>query len=207
MKQKLLAAFAGYTLVGIASGLFVYSGLGADCFNSLVKGVAPLFGLRVGTTNYLVQMCIFALVLVLGGKRYAGAGTVLGSLVVSVIVNLFGSVLAPVFASLPLAVKMTAALLGAPLAGFGLALIQQSGMGSCANDIFPILISERLPRFQFRTVRIGYDCAELFIGFALGVLPGFTTLCAALLIGPCIQASLWLLNRPRRLRPMVRRAR
>lgn len=207
MKQKLFAAFTGYSLVGIASGLFVYSGLGADCFNSLVKGVTPLLGLRLGTTSYLVQMCVLALVLLLGGRRHAGPGTIFGSLIVSTIVNLFGSALAPVFAALPLAGRVTAPLLGAPLAGFGLALVQRSGLGSSANDILPILISERLPRFQFRTVRVAFDCAELLTGFALGVLPGFTTLCAALLIGPCIQASLWLLDRPKRLRPIVRRAR
>lgn len=200
MKQKLFAAFTGYSLVGIASGLFVYSGLGADCFNSLVKGVAPLLGLRLGTANYFVQMCILALVLLLGGRKHAGPGTIFGSLIVSVIVNLFGSALAPVFAALPLAGKMTAALVGTPVAGFGLALIQRSGLGSSANDILPILISEHLPRFQFRTVRVAFDCAELLLGFALGVLPGFTTLCAALLIGPCIQASLRLLSRPKRLR-------
>lgn len=207
MKQKLFAAFTGYLLVGIASGLFVYSGLGADCFNSLVKGVTPLLGLRLGTTSYLVQMCIFAAVLLLGGKKHAGPGTIFGSLIVSAIVNLFGSAFAPVSAHLPLAGKMTAALLGAPLAGLGLALIQQSGLGSSANDILPILLNERLPRFQFRTVRVAFDCTELLLGFALGVLPGFTTLCAALLIGPCIQASQRLLNLPRRPRLAIRRAR
>lgn len=205
MKQKLCSALAGYSLIGIASGMFVYSGLGADCFNTLVKGFAPLLGLAVGTASYLVQMVMLAAVLLLGGRKYAGPGTVFGSLIVTLIVNLFGSALAPAMAAMPLAGKVTTVLAAAPVSGLGLALIQVSGLGSTANDIMPILISERLPRFQFRTVRVAYDCAELLTGLALGVLPGFATLCAALLIGPCIQASLRLLSHPKRL--AVRRVR
>lgn len=200
MKQKIAAAFAGYLLIGTASGLFVYSGLGADCFNSFVKGVAPWLHLAVGTSSYVVQVVMLAAVLLLGGRKQAGPGTVLGSLVVMVIVNLFGSVFAPFLLTMPLAGRVAMVLLAAPLSGFGLALIQCSGLGSTANDILPILFSERLPKLQFRTVRVLYDCTELLAGMALGILPGFTTLCAALLIGPSIQASMWLLKRPMRMK-------
>ena len=154
MKQKLCSALAGYSLIGIASGMFVYSGLGADCFNTLVKGFAPLLGLAVGTASYLVQMVMLAAVLLLGGRKYAGPGTVFGSLIVTLIVNLFGSALAPAMAAMPLAGKVTTVLAAAPVSGLGLALIQVSGLGSTANDIMPILISERLPRFQFRARRL-----------------------------------------------------
>lgn len=207
MKRKVIYALAGYSLIGIASGLFVYSGLGADCYNSFVEGIVPFLGLAVGTVSYLVQMSMLVLVLLLGGPRRVGPGTLLGSLIVTLILNLFGGVLAPAMSALPLTGKVSAALLGTPVAGLGLALIQESGLGSTANDTLPILLSERLPKLQFRTVRVAYDCAELLLGFALGVRPGFTTLCAALLIGPCIQASLRLLRRPRRARPVIRRAR
>jgi len=104
------------------------------------------------------------------------------------------------------AVVMVIIFCYAPMAGLGLALIQCSGLGSTANDILPILFSERLPKMQFRTVRILFDCTELLAGFALGIRPGFATLCAALLIGPCIQASFWLLDRPGRPR-LAHRAR
>ena len=110
MKQKLCSALAGYSLIGIASGMFVYSGLGADCFNTLVKGFAPLLGLAVGTASYLVQMVMLAAVLLLGGRKYAGPGTVFGSLIVTLIVNLFGSALAPAMAAMPLAGKVTTVL-------------------------------------------------------------------------------------------------
>ena len=200
IKHKISVAFAGYLLIGAASGLFIYCGLGADCFNSMVKGIAPYLHLSVGTSSYVIQLTMLAIVLMLGGRKQAGPGTVLGSLVVTVIVNLFGDTLAPVLEAAPLAVRTAFVLIAAPLAGLGLALIQRSGLGSTANDILPILFSERLPQMQFRTVRVAFDCTELLAGFVLGIRPGFATLCAALLIGPCIQASFWLLDRPRRPR-------
>ncbi len=206
-KHNLYSALAGYSLIGAASGLFVYGGLGADCFNTLVKGIAPFWGLPAGTSSYLIQMTMLAAVLLLGGRKYAGPGTILGSFLVTVIVNLFGVIFAPALAAAPLAVKAAFALAAAPVAGLGLALITRSGLGSTANDILPILLSERLPRLQFRTVRIIYDCVELLTGFALGIRPGFATLCAALLIGPCIQASTRLLDHPIRYRRRFRRAR
>ena len=105
MKHKISAAFAGYLLIGAASGLFIYCGLGADCFNSMVKGIAPYLHLSVGTSSYVIQLTMLAIVLMLGGRKQAGPGTVLGSLVVTVIVNLFGDTLAPVLEAAPLAVR------------------------------------------------------------------------------------------------------
>lgn len=205
MKQKIFSALAGYALVGAASGLYVYCGLGADCLNTLVKGIAPFLRLSVGTSSYLLQMGMLLVLLLCGGRKYAGPFTILGSLIVTVGINLSGALLAPTLSAAPVAVKAAAALLASPIAGFGLAMVQRSGLGSTANDILPILIGDRLPRFQFRTVRILFDCTELLLGFALGVLPGFATLSAALLIGPCIQISMRLLSRPRLPRRAVRR--
>ena len=80
IKHKISVAFAGYLLIGAASGLFIYCGLGADCFNSMVKGIAPYLHLSVGTSSYVIQLTMLAIVLMLGGRKQAGPGTVLGSL-------------------------------------------------------------------------------------------------------------------------------
>lgn len=197
MKQRLFQAAFGYILIGIASGFFVYCNLGPDCLNTLVNSCAKLLHLQVGTASYALQMTLLVIVLLLGGRRHAGIGTIAGSLIVSVIVNIFGSAFAPHMQMLPLAPRLALVLAASPLAGFGLALVQLSGLGSTANDILPILLSERLPQLQFRTVRICYDCTELVLGVALGTMAGIGTLSAALLIGPSLQFSLELLTRPR----------
>lgn len=197
MKLRFFHAMSGYILVGIASGLFVYCGLSADCYNTLVQGIAPFLRLSIGTSSYLIQMALLAAVLLLGGRRHAGIGTIAGSMIVSVLVNFFGAALSPMLLAAPLPLRMLLILLGTALAGLGLAMVQVSGFGSTANDILPILLSERLPRLQFRTVRIAFDCTEVLIGVLLGSSFGFGTLCTAFLIGPWLQLSLRLLSRPR----------
>ena len=74
-------------------------------------------------------------------------------------------------------------------------MVQYSNTGMVPNDLFPLLLSERQKKFQYRTIRIFFDFSELFLSILLGATItngdiGLGTVTAALLVGPSLQ--FWL---------------
>jgi hypothetical protein len=68
-----------------------------------------------------------------------------------------------------------------------MALVISSDAGTGPNDLVAVILTDKLKRFQFRTVRICCDLFFIITGFLLGGTVGIGTVAAAFLVGPVVQ--------------------
>ena len=192
--SRLLVLCAGFMILGTAASLFVYSNLGSDPINMLSQGVARIIELEVGTTNILIQLFFFLILLLVGRKRI-GLGTFVGIFIIGGMMNLWAIVLVPRLGETLLPVRLVCVVAAPILVGFGVAMVQLADLGMVPNDLLPLVIFEKIGKFQFRTVRIAYDLSHFTIGLLLGGIFGIGTILSAFLTGPSIQWALALFRR------------
>lgn len=191
--RSILTLCIGFTITGIGSSLYVFCDLGADAFNVLTQGTAATLGLQTGNAFYLAQGVMLAFVAAVR-RRYIGIGTLLGTLIVGSIMNLWGLLLAPLLQATGPLVRLCC-LATAPLfIAFGMTFARRSGLGMVPNDIVPVILNEWCPRLSFRTVRILCDAAAVVAGGILGGTIGIGTVISVVLTGPCVQFAVQVLS-------------
>ena len=95
-----------------------------------------------------------------------------------------------------MAIRIVSMLAGCIILAAGMSIVINSQAGTGPNDLIAIILSDKLPRVEFRWVRIGCDLFFVLLGFILGGTVGAGTLTAACLTGPIVQ---WWLPRTKRL--------
>ena len=78
--------------------------------------------------------------------------------------------------------------------GLGSGFYIGASLGAGPRDSLMLVLTER-SRFRIGLVRAGLEGLALLVGFALGGTVGLGTLAFAVLIGPAVEASFWLLER------------
>lgn len=184
---------AGFVSSGISCSLYVSCGLGSDAFNVMTQGLSDTLGIQTGNAFYVIQGAMLLLVLVL--RREIGFGTLFGTFLIGLIMNLWSALLTPLLASAGVGVRLCCAAAAPAFTGLGISLVKKSGFGLTPCDILTLIFHSWLPRMQFRTVRMLYDGAMFLAGVLLGGTIGVGTVFSVLLTGPCIQAASALLDR------------
>lgn len=197
---RILRLCLGLLMIGVGGSLFVYSNLGSDPFNLMSQGLARILHLHVGTTNSLVQLSILVILLFVQRRRI-GLGTVFSVLLIGSVMNFWSALFAPFLSAAVLPVRLVCVVFAPICVGFGVALVQIADLGMVPNDILPLVIFEKLGRFEFRAVRITYDLMQLGIGVVLGGVFGVGTIVSALLTGPSIQWA-WTVLRSKNATPI-----
>ncbi len=91
------------------------------------------------------------------------------------------------------------------LTGAGSGVYLAAALGAGPRDSLMVVGSHRLGR-RISVVRIGIELCALAAGIALGGTFGVGTVAFALLIGPSVEASCWLLGRTPLTLPAAGRA-
>ena len=185
---------AGFVSSGISCSLYVSCGLGSDAFNVMTQGLSDTLGIQTGNAFYVIQGAMLLLVLALR-RREIGFGTLFGTFLIGLIMNLWSALLTPLLASAGVGVRLCCAAAAPAFTGLGISLVKKSGFGLTPCDILTLIFHSWLPRMQFRTVRMLYDGAMFLAGVLLGGTIGVGTVFSVLLTGPCIQAASALLDR------------
>ena len=204
--KSLALLCCGFLCSGVACSLYVYCGLGSDAFNVMTQGLSDTLGIRAGDAFYVIQGAMLLLVLALG-RQYIGIGTILGTFLVGLVMNLWSLLLAPVLETAGFALRLGCLACAPVFTGLGISLAKISGLGMVPCDILTVIFHQRLHRLQFRTVRILYDGAMFAVGLLLGGNVGIGTVFSVLLTGPCIQAASSLLTGSARRAPRRERQR
>ena len=160
----------------------------------MTQGLSDTLGIQTGNAFYVIQGAMLLLVLVLR-RREIGFGTLFGTFLIGLIMNLWSALLTPLLASAGLGIRLCCAAAAPAFTGLGISLVKKSGCGLTPCDILTLIFHSWLPRMQFRTVRMLYDGAMFLAGVLLGGTIGVGTVFSVLLTGPCIQAASALLDR------------
>ena len=186
---------AGLFLCACGIVAFLESRLGLPPWDVLHQGIANHTPLSFGLANEAVGVIVLFVAWLLGSRP--GPGTVANA----VLIGLFIVFVQPLgfvqhLATWPLLAR--AALLAAGLVCFGVgtALYIGAAYGAGPRDSL-MLVGSLRTHVRIGFVRAGIEGTVLVAGFALGGHAGIGTLAFAVLIGPSVEGSFWLISRSR----------
>jgi uncharacterized membrane protein YczE len=183
----------GLFLFAVGIVALLESKLGLSPWDVLNQGLAKHSPLTFGLANIVVGLAVLVLAWALGAPP--GVGTVANAVLIGLFIDgltRVGSVDA--LADGSLAARAGLLPLGIALMGIGSAFYIGANYGAGPRDSLMLVVSHRSRR-RIGLVRAGLEACALAIGFVLGGTVGIGTLAFALLIGPAVEASFWLLGR------------
>mgnify|MGYP001623066618 CR=1 FL=1 len=200
--KALAILLAGLIIAHLGVTLFLLSNIGTDTFTVFIQGLSRITGLTVGTVHVII-LCILMLVMLLTTRGYVKPGTVVCAFCGGPIIDFFTWMLRDaVSGSSPMAVRVLSMLAGCVILSLGMSVVINSNAGTGPNDLVAVILSDKLPRIQFRWVRVGCDLFFVVLGFLLGGTVGAGTIAAVCLTGPLVQ--FWLPRSARPVRALLR---
>jgi len=190
---RLLTLFVGLALFASGIALQLESKLGLSPWDVLHQGIARHTPLSFGVANIAVGACAIVLAWRLGAQ--IGFATIANGLCVGAFLQLLTSLPAVTdLAHEPLGVRIVLLGSGIGLMGLGTGLYIGAAFGAGPRDSL-MVVGARRTGLRIGIVRAGLELAALGCGAGLGGTIGLGTLAFALLIGPAVEATFWLLER------------
>jgi uncharacterized protein len=199
---RLIALFVGLLLFAVAIVSMLESGLGLPPWDVLHMGIAEHSPLTLGVAGVVVGLVIVAVAWI--GGAPPGFGTIANAVVIGLAIDAISSVDAVARLSEgPVSLRALLVVLGVWLFGVGSALYIGAGMGAGPRDSLMLALVRRTG-WRIGAVRASIEVTVLLIGLALGGIAGIGTLTLALLVGPSVELSFWLLLRLGLADPLAR---
>jgi uncharacterized protein len=172
---------------------FLESRLGLPPWDVLHQGIAKHTPLSFGLANVLVAVIVLFLAWRLGSRP--GIGTIANA----VLIGLFVVFVLPLsfvqhLSGWPLPARIALLGFGLALFGVGSAFYIGAGLGAGPRDSL-MLVGTLRSGVRIGAVRAALEGTALVAGVLLGGTVGVGTLLFALLIGPAVEASFWLVVR------------
>jgi uncharacterized membrane protein YczE len=172
---------------------FLESRLGLPPWDVLHQGIAKHTPLSFGLANVLVAVIVLFLAWQLGSRP--GIGTIANA----VLIGLFVAFVLPLsfvdhLSGWPLPARIALLAVGLALFGAGSAFYIGAGLGAGPRDSL-MLVGTLRSGVRIGAVRAALEGTALVAGVILGGTVGVGTLVFALLIGPAVEASFWLVVR------------
>ncbi len=180
----------GLIIAHLGVTLFLISSLGTDTFTVFAAGVSHITGISVGLCHSGIQ-CVLIVLMILFTKGYIKTGSFICCLLGGPIIDVFNWLLGRfVNEDSPFILRLAVMALGCVILAIGMALVIVSDAGTGPNDLVAVILTDKLKKFQFRTVRICCDLFFIIVGWLLGGTVGIGTVTAAFLVGPVAQVFL-----------------
>lgn len=190
---RLVALFAGLLFVAVAIVAMLESGLGLPPWDVLHMGIAEHTPLTLGMAGVVVGLVIVAAAWIAGAPP--GFGTIANAVVIGLTIDALSGVDAVArLSESAFAVRVGLVVLGVWLFGAGSALYIGAGMGAGPRDSLMLALTRRTG-WRIGLVRGSIEVTVLVAGLLLGGVAGVGTLALALLVGPSVELSFWLLLR------------
>ena len=180
----------GLVIAHLGVTLFLISNLGTDTFTVFAAGISHLTGISIGLCHSGIQ-CVLIVLMLLFTKGYIKTGSFICCLLGGPLIDVFNWILGRfVTSSSPFLLRLVVMALGCVILAIGMALVIVSDAGTGPNDLVAVILTDKLHKFQFRTVRICCDLFFIIVGWLLGGTVGIGTVTAAFLVGPVAQIFL-----------------
>jgi uncharacterized protein len=183
----------GLFLFALGIVLILESRLGLSPWDVLNQGIAKHTRLSFGMANVAVALCVLVVAWSLGGTP--GIGTVANAVLVGTFIQGLTSVDALTRLSHePLGIRALLLVGGIALIGPASAFYIGADFGAGPRDTL-MLVGARRTHARVAVVRGTLELGALVAGVILGGTFGIGTILFALGVGPCVEASFWLLGR------------
>lgn len=177
----------GLIIAHLGVTLFLISDLGTDTFTVFASGISHATGISVGLCHSGIQ-CVLIIFMLIFTKGYIKTGSFICCILGGPIIDLFNWILGRfISGASPMPLRLLVMVLGCVILSIGMALVISSDAGTGPNDLVAVILTDKLKKFQFRTVRICCDLFFIITGWLLGGTVGIGTVVAAFLVGPIVQ--------------------
>ena len=192
----------GARYLGLVAGLFLCaagivalleSRLGLSPWDVLHQGLAKHTPLSFGAANIVVGVAVLALSVLLGAR--IGPGTVANAILIGAFIDLLDHV--PAIAALSdrsLGTRIVLLVAGIGIFAVGSAFYLGARLGAGPRDSLMLALALR-SGWRIGVVRTLLESSAVVAGALMGGTVGIGTIAFAVLIGPVLEASMWLLSR------------
>jgi uncharacterized membrane protein YczE len=178
----------GLFIFGLGEALLIASGVGVSPWTVLAQGITNITGWSVGLATFVVSVVVLLAWVPL--RQTPGIGTILNIIIISVVLDLALPWL-PRFDSLALRVAEAGA--GVIITGIGGGIYLIANLGPGPRDGLMTGL-QRLTNFPIAWVRSAIELSAVALGWSLGGVVGIGTLLFAFGIGPCVAATMYILQ-------------
>lgn len=183
----LVVLVIGLVIAHLGVSLFILANIGSDPFTVFVQGLSGKLNLSVGQTHVII-LTVLLVLQVVTTKGYIKPGSVVcafcGGPIIDFGIWIFGQFINE---GTPVALRYIVFIAGCAILGFGLSIVVNSNAGTGPNDLVSIILADKLPKIQFRYVRMAVDFTWVVVGFILGGKIGTGTVIGILTVGPFTQ--------------------
>ena len=186
MERRIPALWISVLLMGFCVAVFRKIQFGTDPCSTLNLGIADWIGVPFGTTQLMINLVLFAIVVRFDAGRI-GMGTIANMCFVGYFTDFFSFLLSFIPALDSLTMTGRIALFVPVMALFMVvaSIYMVVDMGVAPYDAIPQIIAKK-KNWSFRPVRICWDILHTVGGFMLGSTVGVVTLVVAFGMGPMV---------------------
>ena len=179
----------GLILFGLGETILIASNGGVSPWTVLAQGISVKTGYSIGLTTFIVSISVLCLWLPL--KQKPGIGTILNTIIISIVLDVSLPYL-PSFESIVLQILQI--FIGVIIVGLGSGfyLIANLGPGPRDGLMTGLQKTTNLPIALIRTI---IEILAVIFGWYLGGVVGIGTIVFALGIGPSVSAGLFVVSR------------
>ena len=202
MKQKnfknfifrILCFIVGCFIIQIGVSFFIKSNTGVDSVTIFMQGLSNILHITVGQANMLFMGIVFVGILIFA-REYIRLGTFLAVITAGPFLDLINNLLNNVgIDALPLIVRLLIVAISCVVIAIGFSILKSAELSVAPTDQLPLIIVDKTS-WQYKWVRITMDVIFIVVGFSLGGVLGLGTIITTLLIGPCIQYFLPIIEK------------
>jgi uncharacterized protein len=190
---RVLALVFGLFLCAAGIVGLLESELGLSPWDVLHQGLSEHTPLSYGTANIVVGLVVLAVSWRMGA--YVGFGTIANAVLIGLFIELLVRI--PAVEALSeegLAVRSVVLVVGIAIVAVGSAFYLGAALGAGPRDSLMLVLALRMAR-RIGLVRTLLESSVVVVGALLGGTIGIGTVAFALLIGPALEGSFWLLSR------------
>ena len=191
---RIMFFLVGCFIIQLGVAVFIKSNTGVDSFTIFMQGLANLLHITVGQANILVMGIVFIGMLIFT-REYIRLGTFLAVITAGPFLDLINNLLNNVgIDALPLIVRLLIVAISCVVIAIGFSILKSAELSVAPTDQLPLIIVDKTS-WQYKWVRITMDVIFIVVGFSLGGVLGLGTIITTLLIGPCIQYFLPIIEK------------
>ncbi|KKJ77993.1 membrane protein [Kiloniella litopenaei] len=179
----------GLTIFGLGEALLIAAGTGVSPWTVLAQGVSQQAGWSIGLSTFLVSITVLILWWPL--KQVPGIGTILNAIIIALVLE-FALPYLPTPDAYISQVLLT--LLGILVTGLGSGIYLIANLGPGPRDGLMTGLQQQT-NFPIAWIRSGIELSAVIIGWSLGGVVGLGTVLFAVLIGPSVALSLFVLDK------------
>ena len=185
----LIFLILGLVLFGLGETLLITANAGVSPWTVLAQGISVKTGYSIGITTFVVSISVLCLWIPL--KQKPGIGTILNTIIISVVIDV----------SLPylpspelLALQMLQVIIGVIIVGLGSGFYLIANLGPGPRDGLMTGL-QKTTNLSIALIRAIIEISAVIVGWYLGGVVGIGTVVFALGIGPFVSAGLFFVGR------------